>query len=229
MNMFQFAQIPLSYGSLNQHHLARINDTVMGALANHNRVLVARIDLRIPNNGGNSDNPLDRDTPTCYPNTDVDLMKRFIASLKVQMNFDQRNKAKQGKRIYPCPLNYIWVRERSTSHNEHYHVALVVNQESYYTLGQLDYEGALACMVNRAWASALGITTDDVGRSVHIPNNSTYTLNRNHPPARFQKDLGEVAVRLAYLAKTETKILGDGRRNFGCSNPRKGLIWFSRV
>ncbi|WP_141709694.1 YagK/YfjJ domain-containing protein, partial [Vibrio splendidus] len=42
--------------------------------------------------------------------------------------------------------------------------------------------------------------------------------------ARFQKDLDEVAVRLAYMAKHETKILGDGRRNFGCSNPKKELI-----
>ncbi|WP_299686996.1 inovirus-type Gp2 protein, partial [uncultured Vibrio sp.] len=101
MNMFQFAQIPAKYGSLNQRYLVRINDTVMGALAIHPRALLARIDLRIPNNGLNSDNPLERDVPTCYVNTDVDLMKRFIASLKVQMNFDQRNKAKQGKRIHP--------------------------------------------------------------------------------------------------------------------------------
>ncbi|MEZ8863189.1 inovirus Gp2 family protein [Vibrio sp. 10N.247.311.51] len=224
MNMFQFAQIPAKYGSLNQRHLARINDTVMGALAIHPRVLIARIDLRIPNNGGNSDNPLERDTPTCYPNTDVDLMKRFIASLKAQMNFDQMNKARQRKPIYSCPLYYIWVRERNTSHNEHYHVVLIVNQDAYYPFGRLHYEGTLACMVQKAWASALGLTTDEVEGLVHIPERPMYTLNRNHPPARFQKDLDEIAVRLAYLAKAETKILGDGRRNFGCSNPRKGLI-----
>ncbi len=79
-------------------------------------------------------------------------------------------------------------------------------------------------MVNRAWASALGLTADEIVGLVHIPERPMYTLNRNHPSARFQKDLNEVAVRLAYLAKNETKILGDGRRNFGCSNPRKGLI-----
>ncbi|MEZ8962328.1 inovirus Gp2 family protein [Vibrio cyclitrophicus] len=224
MNMFQFAQIPAKYGSLNQRYLVRINDTVMGALAIHPRVLIARIDLRIPNNGLNSDNPLERDVPTCYVNTDVDLMKRFIASLKVQMNFDQRNKAKQGKRIHPCPLNYVWVRERSTSHNEHYHVVLIVNQDAYYPFGRLHYEGTLACMVNRAWASALGLTADEIVGLVHIPERPMYTLNRNHPPARFQKNVDEVAVRLAYLAKNETKVLGDGLRNFGCSNPRKGLI-----
>lgn len=224
MNMFQFAQIPAKYGSLNQRYLVRINDTVMGALAIHPRVLIARIDLRIPNNGLNSDNPLERDVPTCYVNTDVDLMKRFIASLNAQINFDQRNKAKQGKRIHPCPLNYVWVRERSTSHNEHYHVVLIVNQDAYYPFGRLHYEGTLACMVNRAWASALGLTADEIVGLVHIPERPMYTLNRNHPPARFQKNVDEVAVRLAYLAKNETKVLGDGLRNFGCSNPRKGLI-----
>ena len=74
MNMFQFAQIPAQYGSLNQHHLARINDTVMGALALHPRVLIARIDLRILNNGGYSDNPLERDVPTCFVNCVFRLM-----------------------------------------------------------------------------------------------------------------------------------------------------------
>lgn len=221
MNMFQFTQIPPQYGSLNQHHLTRINDTVMGALANHPRVLIARIDLRILNNGGYSDNPLERDVPTCFVNIGVGLIKRFIASLNAQIATDQMNKAKEGKRVYYCPLNYVWVRERNTSHNEHYHVVLVINQESYYPLGRIHYEGTLACMVNNAWASALGLTTDEIKGLVHIPENPMYTLNRNHPPARFQKDLGEVAVRLAYLAKAETKILGDGRRNFGCNNQKK--------
>ncbi|UPR28982.1 inovirus-type Gp2 protein [Vibrio crassostreae] len=115
-------------------------------------------------------------------------MKRVIASLNAQKNFDQMNKARQGKPIYSCPLYYIWVRERSTSHNEHYHLVLVINQESYYTLGQLDYEGTLAYMVNNAWASALGLTTDEIKGLVHIPENSTYRLSRNHPPARFQKN-----------------------------------------
>ncbi|MCY9863346.1 inovirus Gp2 family protein [Vibrio coralliirubri] len=224
MNMFQLAHIPAKYGSLNQHHLARINDTVMGALALHPRTLIARVDLRILNNGGYSDNPLERDVPTCFVNIGVGLMKRFLASLNAQIATDQMNKAKQGKRIHPCPLNYVWVRERSTSHNEHYHVALVVNQDAYYPLGKLHYEGTLACMVNKAWASALGLTVDEIEGLVHIPERPMYTLNRNHPPARFQKNLDEAAVRLAYLAKAETKILGDGRRNFGCSNPRKGLI-----
>ncbi|WP_432715689.1 hypothetical protein [Vibrio crassostreae] len=36
----------------------------------------------------------------------------------------------------------------------------------------------------------------------------------------MSEKLGEVAFRLAYLAKAETKILGDGRRNLGCSNPK---------
>ena len=93
MNMFQFAQIPLSYGSLNPRYLTRINDTVMGALANHPRVLIARIDLRILNNGGYSDNPLERDVPTSFVNIGVGLIKRFIASLNAQIATDQMNKA----------------------------------------------------------------------------------------------------------------------------------------
>ncbi|MEZ8229445.1 inovirus Gp2 family protein [Vibrio splendidus] len=224
MNMFQFAQIPAKYGSLNQYHLSRINDTVMGALERYCRMLLVRIDLRIPINGMNSDNPLERDVPICFVNIGVGLIKRFIASLNAQVATDQMNKAKEGKRVYDCQLNYIWVRERNTSYNEHYHLVIMVNQNSYYPFGRLHHEGTLACMVQKAWASALGLTRDEVEGLVHIPERPMYTLNRNHPPAQLQKDLGEVALRLAYLAKYETKVLGDGHRNFGCSNPRKGLI-----
>lgn len=224
MNIFQFAQIPTTWGSLNQHYLNRINDTLMGAFATHPRALIARIDLHIPYNGLNSNNPLERDVPICYANTDVDLMKRFMASLKAQINIDQANKAKQGGIVYPCPLNYVWVRERCKSINEHYHVALIVNQNAYYPLGKFHHEGTLACMVKKAWASALDVTVEESQGLAHIPENPVYTLNSNHPPAKYQKYAEKLAFRLAYLAKEKTKILDDGRRNFGCSNPWKGLI-----
>ncbi|MGR5254349.1 inovirus Gp2 family protein [Vibrio astriarenae] len=224
MNFFQSAQIPVNYGSLNQHYLSRINDTVAGALAIHPRMLVARVDLRLPNNGSNSNNPLERDAPTCFFNSNADLMKRFIASLRSQIATDQAHKAKQGKRVFRCPLNYIWVRERCSSQHEHYHLALMVNKDSYYPLGRFHHEGSLACMVKKAWASALGLNSFEAEGLVHVPDNPAYALNSNHSPVRLQTDLGELAVRLAYFAKDRTKVSGDGRRNFGCSNPRKGLI-----
>ncbi|GAL11483.1 hypothetical protein JCM19233_2473 [Vibrio astriarenae] len=185
-------------------------------------MLLARVDLRIPINGMNSDNTLERDVPTCFVNISVELIKRFMASLNAQIATDQMNKARKGDRVYPCPLNYIWVRERNTSHNEHYHVVIMVNQNSYYPFGRLHHEETLAYMVQKAWASALGISVEESDGLVQIPANPMYTLNINHPPAKFQEDLNNLAIRLGYLAKERTKIHGDGRRNFGCSNPRKG-------
>ncbi|UPR31041.1 inovirus-type Gp2 protein [Vibrio crassostreae] len=89
-----------------------------------------------------------------------------------------------------------------------------MNQASYYPLGKFHYEKTLAFMVKKAWASALGLSTEETERLVEIPDNPVYTVNRNPPPARFHN----LAIRLAYFAWDNNKILGGGRRNFGYSN-----------
>ncbi|WP_327078654.1 YagK/YfjJ domain-containing protein [Pectobacterium brasiliense] len=48
---------------------------------------------------------------------------------------------------------------------------------------------------------------------MHFPENCRYVLNSSHPD--FQSHYQELLSRLYYLAKIDTKIFGEGYRNFG--------------
>ncbi|MFA0084377.1 inovirus-type Gp2 protein [Vibrio sp. 10N.261.51.F12] len=225
MNMFQFAQIPAQYGSLNQRHLARINDTVMGALDVQPRLVFIRCDLHEPKEYSLSENSLEWDAPMFFVNANVDMFKRFFASFKAQVDTYMRNRAIQGKRLYKtCYVNYIWVRELSKSGRVHYHVVLILNKDLFYKKGSMNHSKSLVWKIKQAWASALGMMVEEIEGLVHISEGKPNTLGGDRTTVKFQEKLGLLAKALAYLAKEKTKAYGDGRRNFGCSNPRKGLI-----
>ncbi len=210
-----------NHGPLNEHYLSRIEETLRNALAIHPRLTVIRIDLRIPDNGSFSENALERDTPSFFANTGPNLIKRFIASLKAQIEAEQYNKTKLGMRVHPCQMQHVWVREHSNNHKSHYHMALMLNKDRYYSLGNYQYQGSLASMIIKAWASALGLSTEVTNTLVHFPENPTYHLNHNAPHENFMSQLYPVLTRLSYFAKEETKFYGTGQRSFGCSNPKK--------
>ncbi|MGF1826257.1 inovirus Gp2 family protein [Vibrio splendidus] len=66
---------------------------------------------------------------------------------------------------------------------------------------------------------------DEVEGLVCIPEHPTYTLNRNHPPVRFQKYLGKLAVRLVFWIKERTKICDDDHRDFLSDSKKILIIW----
>lgn len=208
-------------GPLNAHYLKRIEETVYGALVIHPRLTVVRIDLRIPDCLGYSDDTLDRDTPLFFANTGPNLIKRFIASLKAQIEAQRYIRATQGKRNYLCELQYIWVREQSQEHKAHYHMALMLNKDCFFLLGNYNTTGTLAWMIKKAWASAMGLEVNDFYNLVHFPEHPVYTLNHNAPHQEFMAQLYPLLTRLSYFAKERTKVHGAGHRNFGCSNPKK--------
>lgn len=108
-----------NHGELNDRYLERLKRVTESALEEHARVLAFRVDLHLP-----------KDKQGQYSNA---VIKRFIASLKAQINAYQNRRRKLGKRTYPCRLNYAWVREfGEINGGKHYHVLLLVNREVFH-------------------------------------------------------------------------------------------------
>ena len=70
-------------------------------------------------------------------------------------------------------------------------------------------------MFNRlaqAWASALGLSVEDVRGLVEIPANPAYCIRRNDPQSQ-----ADFFYRASYLCKVATKVYGNGLHGFGAS------------
>lgn len=109
----------------------------------------------------------------------------------------------------------IWAKEYSQSGKCHYHICLLFNKDAYYYLGDYNQDNNLRGMITGAWYSALGLELDDHNGLVHFPDNCRYVLDTNH--SDFKGRYQELLDRLDYLCKVESKVFGDGYRNFGCS------------
>jgi hypothetical protein len=204
-------------GPLIVNYLERINETVGKALCEHPRTAVMRFDLRVPMG---------------WPEMDTEVISRFTASLKAQLLADSHRKEREGKRVHPCTVRYVWARERVSSEHSHYHVAIFLNRDAYFTLGRFranrlwgdddtflgEEEGAVVNMadrINHAWASALGCNSGPVPGLVHFPENPVYSIIASSPCCGQQ--IAEVFYRLSYLAKADTKHYGGGVNSFRCS------------
>ena len=185
-------------------YLDAIEKVMLAACAEHKRTFAVRIDLRLP----------------AFSNTiDLDSNKvvtRFIASLEAQIKADAKRKTREGRTPHPCNVRYIWAREQSTAHHQHYHCALFFNKDRYHCTGKINEESDnLFTRIVKAWASALYLPLDETMRLVHLPQNAHYYLDANNP--NFTQDFHALFYRLSYLAKLNTKQYGSGQRCFGSS------------
>ncbi|EPZ6067770.1 inovirus Gp2 family protein [Klebsiella michiganensis] len=201
-----------NYGTLNQNYVTRIQDTITKALNEYPRVMVLRIDLRLP------------EIETGSYKSDPGIVTRFVVSLKAQIEADLLKKRNTGKRVHPCRVRHIWAREFNEFGKKHYHVALLFNREAYaypgsYTGTGGEYTHNLAMMIMEAWIRALGLNTvvnhQQYYPLVEFPANGYYHLSKNHNDLTTQ--LSDVTDRVNYLAKDFSKDNSDGQRNFGCS------------
>ncbi|MFT7681206.1 MAG: hypothetical protein ACI935_000651 [Moritella dasanensis] len=199
---------------LNNTYLDRMDRTIENALNEHPRTLAVRVDLRLPLIRLNDE--LDRDLPNIYRYDRSNLITKFINSFKAKIKADLNRKYKSRKRVHPCTPRYIWCRERDTSINEHFHMLLLLNKDTYHGLGCYQREGNLSSMVNSAWASALDCIGDEIGRLVHFPENCCYHINKNSDD--YNQQLEDLFRRVSYLAKKRTKCYGEGHRTFGTSS-----------
>ncbi|GHY93278.1 inovirus Gp2 family protein [Vibrio cholerae] len=199
INESEFMSFPITTnnGNLARQYLYKIKETLDLSLTEHHRIYVQRVDLRYPKNffGYNS-----------YAIT------RFIESLKSKIESDLNRKKKNGK----CKLRYVWAREQACSETPHYHVALILNKDVYFCLGNFSNDnGNLSSMIKEAWASALGIEYFQVENSVHFPKNSTYYIHKGRES--YLEEYRQCFYRLSYLAKIDTKIYSNGLKNFSTS------------
>lgn len=190
------------------NHLASIQRVIDLALQEHGRSFAIRFDLRLPRR------------PDCidFPNEyGTDVISRFIASFKAQVEADLHRKSMQGKRTHPCTVRYIWVKERNEALQDHYHVVFFLNKESYFTLGNYLQPGAnLATKIVNAWSRALNIEYFQAGSLVHFPSDTPcYYLSKNS--ASFALVYRSLFKRLSYFAKMDTKHYGNRSHSFDCS------------
>ncbi|ANG91352.1 inovirus Gp2 family protein [Citrobacter braakii] len=196
----------------NQLYLNRIEGVICNALRDHSQTTVVRADLHLPEYGDVSDSIL------CNPDLSPGLMSRFIESLKEQIVFYQRQKAREGKRTHRCSVRYVWVLEQpELGGKKHYHLALFVNTDTFNCLGGYNEKGTgLASMTQNAWLSAMKLRDWPEYRTlVHFPDNPMAFLSLNS--LDFRKKLDALTFRLSYMAKHRTKRYSSTERSFGCS------------
>lgn len=192
---------------INFDYLESIHSLLADIVMIHPRWTVIRFDLRVPEG-------------YFMPQRAI---TEFIESLKSQLAHAQSIKTAAGKRAYNPMLRYVWVREWDGSRNPHYHVALMLNRDAYFSLGNykilhsLDcsYDQMLAGRMCKAWGVALGLEwTVAMNGVLFVPNPVSPLQVQDED---FEKQFRSVFYRLSYFAKKRTKVYGDGQRNFGMS------------
>lgn len=197
---------PIDLNILNQ-----LLNMVYGTLEQNNRILGIRTDLRF----AQSHVPGEPDLPLCFQRDDAQAITRSFESLKSQLRADHNRSMRAGEPTFP---SYGWCRERDTSVHPHYHLMLLFNADVYGYLGNYQDPDAdnMATRIQKAWCSALGLDYPDYAALTEFPPNTVYRFSRFDALDR-NPVYWNFLVRLAYLAKTRTKDVHSGYRNFGTS------------
>ena len=202
----------LYHGSHGEHVLAyrkHIEQVINNAVTEFPRTMALRVDVHYP--------PiLDRgDTICCFPNLEPGAISRFHRSLNAMLEANENRRSSKGSRIYPNRVRHVWAREFSEEGKCHFHLGLFFNKDAYYYLGDYQHEDSLRVMITKAWYSALGLEIEDYPGLVHFADNGKYILDTKD--LYFNDECNKLLNRLDYLTKLDTKVFGEGDRNFGCS------------
>ncbi|EIY1065309.1 inovirus Gp2 family protein [Escherichia coli] len=186
-------------------------EMVYDTLEQHNRILAIRTDTRF----ALSHVPGEPDLPICFQREDAQAITRFFESLKSQLRADHKRSRRAGDPTLP---SYVWCRERDTGEHPHYHLMLLFNADVYGHLGNYQELNAknMATRIQKAWCSAIGLAHEDYSTLAEFPPNAVYRFSRIDALDRSTL-YWDFLIRLAYLAKTRTKDVHSGYRNFGTS------------
>ncbi|WDM85972.1 inovirus Gp2 family protein [Pseudomonas asiatica] len=202
-----FEDLPLMVdkGPFILEYLSALKRTIELALAEYPRLLAFRVDLRLPRG---------IDLPDyAYTNQ---VISRFFESFTKKIQFHQR---KVGERGYArgCKVRYVWAREVPQGGRPHYHLLFLLNRDAYYTVGRLGSDRMnMISRMEGSWASALGLSVDQVRGRVHIPENAEYRVNREIRRGKVD-ELPRLFYRASYLCKKATKSYEDRQRAFDTS------------
>ena len=196
-----------------ERYLAQTLNTLNDAVSHYPRTYALRVDLhlpalRVPLRDHDRDEVYDMPFPER-------LMKRFVESLRAQIEASDRRRHQNEKRQYSCQIRYVWCRERHRSLVDHFHLVLFFNKDRFHRLGDYDHRYSLASMVQKAWARALGECEQTSKSLVHFPKHHSYWIEEGK--SGWEQHYRALFNRLSYYAKKRTKPRGEGKRCFGCS------------
>ena len=193
-------------GPLYAPYLNRLYETLNLAMNDYSRLFVVRFDLHYPKGIDLNDE--------LYGNGTI---SRFAASLKAKIKYNRQMAGINNIRVHDTKVRYVWAREIGQGGIPHYHVALLLNHDAFFTLGDFNGENNLMYKITSAWCSVLNLSQDYFSGLVHVPNkNPTYKLNVNDING-FASSYADAFERLSYLCKVETKFDGDWVHSFDAS------------
>lgn len=199
---FKGLPIQTAYGPFVTEYLNALYRVLQQALSANRWVCALRLDLRFPL----SMEARDDNVSNAY-------ITRFIESLKAKVRHNRQRVKERDGRVHDTDVRYIWAREVGEDGRVHFHVALLVDGDAYFSFGKLTSgRQNMVHRIQEAWASALGLTTEQTSGLVHFPDNAVYRFDLNSP-----LEAAEFFHRASYLCKATTKRFGLGHHGFGAS------------
>lgn len=198
---YQDLQVQTDRGPLIAEYLERLTQVIGLAQQQYGRVFAFRIDLRFP-------------VGYSFPIIDNnEVLERFFASLKAKIRYNRDQALADNRYAHDTVVRYVWCREIGQHGIPHYHMAILLNNDAFCTLGRFEMDREnLFNRLHSAWASALGLSVENVVGLVEFPKNSFYLLRRDDP-----ESIADFFYRASYLCKADTKYYGNGVHGFGSS------------
>ncbi|WP_420030616.1 inovirus Gp2 family protein [Pseudomonas oryzihabitans] len=201
--LFEGMPLMIDKGPFIAEYLSSLKRTIDNALEQYPRSLGFRVDLRLP---------VRVNLPSfAYTNQ---VISKFIESFKAKIEHNRLMARARSRYVHGCRVRYVWAREEVMMGRPHYHLVILVNRDAFNYLGKLQSDNSnMISRMEEAWASALGLTLDQVEGLVEIPENAMYRMDHRSNSARIL----DLFHRASYLCKAVTKTYGDGQHGFGCS------------
>ncbi|WAT84363.1 inovirus Gp2 family protein [Delftia acidovorans] len=200
-HIYQGCDIQMQHGPMIKEHLEKTYNNIRKAINQYGRACMIRFDLHVPEN-----------CELLAASSNL-LMSKFFASLKAKIKHSQGMSRKTGNRVHDTEVRYQWCREISQTGKVHYHIVLLLNHNSYNSIGKFDLDSNnMYSRIHEAWGSALGVHPEDLQGLIHIPTNPTYCIWSSD-----ERSFQDAFYRASYLCKFETKVYEQGIHSFGGS------------
>lgn len=190
------------HGPFVMEYLNALYRVLQQALNANSRVSALRLDLRFP---------LGMEARDVHISNAY--ITRFIESLKAKVRHNRQRVKERDGRVHDTDVRYVWAREVGKEGRVHYHVALFVSSDAFFSFGKITSpQQNMVHRIQAAWASALGLVAEQASGLVHFPENAVYRFDLGSP-----REAADFFERASYLCKANTKQFGLGHHGFGAS------------
>ncbi|MBN9409219.1 MAG: inovirus Gp2 family protein [Burkholderiales bacterium] len=189
-------------GPMIMEYLDTLHRVANLALESYSRVFAIRFDLHFPYGMDASNDSIANS-----------YISRFVDSIKAKIRHHRSLAMLRNIYAHDSEVRFVWAREIGKFGRVHYHVAILLNREAYFTLGKIaSRHSNMAHRIMESWASALGTKYETALGLVHFPENPVYLFEKGD-----RSGLEAFFYRASYLCKAGTKEFGNGRHGFGAS------------